>query len=80
MDIIFSGEKIEHFNPKIHLADLNLNDISRCYAKSDKSSIRYFADIMDHEHQPINGESIFFLETSCSETGVAKLNSRLVHH
>lgn len=44
--------------------------------KRDDDSIDFFTDIMDHKYQPIEGKSIFFLETSCSGTGIAKLNSR----
>lgn len=60
----------------IKVIAIELNNISRCYKSPDRKSIRYFADIMDNEHQPTSGKAIFFHETSCSKTGIAKLNSR----
>lgn len=55
---------------------IEMNNVSLCYAESEQSSVTYFTDIMDHKRQPITGKSIFFLETSCSKTGIATLNAR----
>lgn len=61
--------------PKNLLATLLANRIY-CYKEQNNKSISYFADILDHEHQPTPGKSIFFLETSCWKNGIATLNSR----
>lgn len=53
---------------------LKLNDKSRCYMPPVKESIEYFSDILDDEYQPEPDEDIFFLETSCSLTGITALN------
>lgn len=57
--------------------DFELTNVSRCYADpADESPIAYFTDILDDDHQPTPGKAIFFLETSCSQSGIVKLNAR----
>lgn len=72
--IIFSSKDSSSGN--FHLKDVKLNKVGRCYAEPAGGSIKYFDDIMDHAIQPKTGKSIFFLETTCSKTGLAKLTSR----
>lgn len=52
------------------------NDINRCYKLPTDTSIDYFEDILDGEKQPISGKTIFFHETTCSKTGIVKLNAK----
>lgn len=53
---------------------LKLNNKSRCYMPPLRESIEYFSDILNDEYQPEPDEDIFFLETSCSTTGITALN------
>lgn len=73
---ISDGQAEIHIGQRSELVNIKLNNISRCYRLPDRISVRYFVDIMDHEHRPTPGKSIFFHETSCTKTGIAKLNSR----
>lgn len=61
---------------QVELVNIELNNVSECYRLPNRKSINYFFDIMDHVQQPSPGKAIFFHETSCSKTGIAKLNSR----
>lgn len=73
---ISGGQAEIRVGQRSELVNIELNNISRCYRLPYRSSVRYFVDIMDHEHRPTTGKSIFFHETSCTKTGIAKLNSR----
>lgn len=42
----------------------------------DAKSILFFPDILDHPKKPAPSKTIFFLETSCSGDGNARLNAR----
>lgn len=59
----------------------NVNNKIMCYKnveanESVPTSIVYFDDILNAKKQPIPGAAIFFHETSCSETGLVKLNAK----
>lgn len=41
-----------------------------------KNAITYFVDILDAEKQPEIDKAIFFHETACHRTGIAKLNAK----
>lgn len=68
--------KVKESVPKFDFKSLKLklNDKNRCYMPSVRESIKYFSDILDDEYQPQPDKGIFFLETSCSTTGITALN------
>lgn len=57
-------------------------DIGRCYKfpksfrDKNQRSIRYLDDILDGMEQPTPGTTIFFHETTCSNTSIISLNAK----
>ena len=80
--IISSNDSLkkERISPKFSIAINPIeidSSLSRCYRLPDiEKPIDYFKDILDATKQPVPGKTIFFLETTCSTTGVVSLNSK----
>lgn len=61
----------------VEFQPVNLNKAAQCYRSPDHSnSINYFVDVLDAKIQPKIGQTIFFHETTCSETGIVHLNAK----
>lgn len=56
--------------------EMEVTSSNQCYVSKNKSSVRYLDDILDAEKQPKTGKTIFFHETTCSETGIVAINSK----
>lgn len=56
----------------------SVHRMKKCFGRWPelKPNIKYFDDIMQSTKMPRKGRSIFFHETSCSDDGIAKLDSR----
>ena len=76
---LLQSDKIKSKVPSVKELKPNiLNDNNRCYYKSPDANdtISYLDNILDAEKRPKPGKAIFFHKTSCSETGVMKLNAK----
>lgn len=59
----------------------NFKEKISCYNRSTSNTsssapIVYFEDILDAKKQPIPGKTIFFHETSCTQSGIVQINSK----
>ncbi|XP_031631936.1 lactosylceramide 4-alpha-galactosyltransferase-like [Contarinia nasturtii] len=70
----YTPNETDDFTPKPQ----RFENISDCYKSpgNKDNGIRYFDDILDAKIQPKPGKTIFFHQTTCSKTGIVKLNAK----
>lgn len=71
--------KVKNRSPTAESDKFNYDDVE-CYkfAYNNDTAIQFLDDFMDAARKPINGNSIFFTETSCAGNGIVQLHPRWV--